>query len=73
MKVLDGLGEALPEAGVRRVQRTGPNMALKLRDLLRALNRGQENALEPWGFTVIIGSAAAPKRRAKDAAQQPPS
>ena len=48
-------------------------MALKLRDLLLALNRGQENALEPWGFTVILCSAAAPQRRAKDAAQQPAS
>jgi hypothetical protein len=53
----------------RRTDGTGLNVALKLRDLLLALNRGQENALEPWGFTVIIGSAAAPKRRAKDKAQ----
>ena len=39
----------------RRTDGTGLNVTLKLRDLLLALNRGQENALEPWGFTVIIG------------------
>ena len=43
----------------RRTDGTGLNVTLKLRDLLLALNRGQENALEPWGFTVIPGSAAA--------------
>jgi polyphosphate kinase 2 (PPK2 family) len=36
---------------------------LQIRDLLLAVNRGNEEALEAWGFTVVVGSAAAPKRK----------
>jgi hypothetical protein len=36
---------------------------LQIRDLLLAVNRGNEEALEPWGFNVVVGSAAAPKRK----------
>lgn len=43
---------------------TGLNLATKMRDLLLALNRGTESALEPRGFTAVIGSAAAPKKKA---------
>ena len=36
---------------------------MQIRDLLLAVNRGNEEELEPWGFSVTIGSAAAPKRK----------
>jgi hypothetical protein len=39
---------------------------LQIRDLLLAVNRGTEEALEPWGFTVTVGSAAAPVRKKKE-------
>ena len=35
----------------------------KIRDLLLPLNRGIENNLELWGFKVVIGQAAAPRKR----------
>jgi hypothetical protein len=38
---------------------------LKIRDLLLALNRGNEEALSPWSFNVVVGTAAAPKRKPK--------
>ncbi len=38
---------------------------LQIRDLLLAVNRSNEEALEPWGFTVAVGSAAAPVRKSK--------
>ena len=38
---------------------------LQIRDLLLAVNRGNEETLETYGFTVSVGSAAAPKRKAK--------
>lgn len=47
-----------------RTEGTGLSLTVKMRDLLLALNRGSENALEPWGFTVVVGSAAAPKKKA---------
>jgi hypothetical protein len=50
-----------------RTEGTGLTLAVKMRDLLLALNRGQENALEPWGFTVVVGSAAPPKKKAPPA------
>jgi hypothetical protein len=46
-----------------RTEGTVLTQTVKMRDLLLALNRGQENALEPWGFTVVMGSAAAPKKK----------
>jgi hypothetical protein len=46
-----------------RTEGTGLTLAVKMRDLLLALNRDQENALEPWGFTVVVGSAAPPKKK----------
>jgi hypothetical protein len=33
------------------------------RDELLSANRGNENALEPWGFSVVIGTASSPKRK----------
>ena len=36
---------------------------LQIRDLLLAVNRGNEEGLEPWGFDVVVGSAAAPKKK----------
>ena len=36
---------------------------LKIRDLLLAVNRGNEQALEPWTFNVVVGSAAARKSK----------
>jgi len=41
----------------------------KIRDLLLPLNRGTENNLELWGFHVVIGQAAAPRKREKKAAE----
>lgn len=46
-----------------RSEGTGLSLAVKLRDLLLALNRGQENALEPWGFTVVMGPLPRRKRK----------
>ena len=36
---------------------------LQIRDLLLAVNRGNEEGLEPWGFDVVVGSASAPKKK----------
>ena len=38
---------------------------LQIRDLLLAVNRGNEEGLEPWGFDVVVGSASAPKKKDK--------
>lgn len=32
----------------------------QIRDLLLAVHRGNENALEPWGFKVVVGTAKSP-------------
>jgi hypothetical protein len=50
-----------------RSEGTGLNLIAKARDLLLALNMGKENALEPFGFTVVVGSAAAPVKKPKTA------
>jgi hypothetical protein len=42
---------------------TGLNLIARARDLLLALNLGKENALEPFGFKVVVGSAAAPVKK----------
>ena len=42
---------------------TGLNRVAKARALLLALNLGKENALEPFGFKVVVGSASAPKKQ----------
>lgn len=36
---------------------------LRIRDLLLAMFRGHENELETWGFSVVTGTAASPKRK----------
>ena len=41
---------------------------LQIRDLLLAANRGNEEALEPWGFSVVIGTATSPSRKPKPTA-----
>ena len=46
---------------------TGLNLVARARDLLLALNLGKENALEPFGFKVVVGSAAAPTKKQKPA------
>ena len=50
-----------------RTPGTGVNLATQVRDLLLALNVGNENALEPFGFQVTIGTAASPKKKTKGA------
>lgn len=40
---------------------------LQIRDLLLAVNRGNEETLEGYGFSVSVGSAAAPTRKPKTA------
>jgi len=50
-----------------RTDGTGLNLVAKARDLLLALNLGKENALEPFGFNVVVGSAAAPQKKTKPA------
>ena len=47
-----------------RTDGTGLNLVAKTRDLLLALNLGKENALEPFGFKVVVGSAASPTKKA---------
>jgi hypothetical protein len=37
----------------------------KARDLLLVVHRGNENNLETWGFKVVTGTAAAPRKREK--------
>ncbi len=37
----------------------------KARDLLLVVHRGNENQLETWGFKVVTGTAAAPRKREK--------
>jgi hypothetical protein len=37
----------------------------KARDILLIVHRGVENNLEPWGFRVVTGTAAAPRRTAR--------
>ena len=37
---------------------------LQIRDILLGANRGNENALEPWGFGVVLGEAKSPKKKA---------
>ena len=46
-------------------------MTLQIRDLLLAVNRGNENALEPWGFNVSVGEAKSPHKQAQTEAKQP--
>jgi hypothetical protein len=36
---------------------------LQIRDLLLAVNRGNEETLEQWGFDVAVGSTSAPKKK----------
>ncbi|MFT3870323.1 MAG: hypothetical protein QM715_17885 [Nibricoccus sp.] len=38
---------------------------MRIRDLLLGASRGNEKALEPWGFDVTVGEAKAPTRKAK--------
>lgn len=40
----------------------------RIRDLLGAVNKGNEEALTSWGFEVTIGQAKAPTRKLKEAA-----
>ena len=37
---------------------------LRVRDLLLGASRGNEKALEPWGFNVTLGEAKSPARKA---------
>jgi len=46
-------------------------MTLQIRDILLAVNRGNENALEPWGFNVSVGEAKSPHKQAQAEAKQP--
>jgi hypothetical protein len=48
-----------------RTPGTGVNLATQVRDLLLALNPGSENALEPFGYQVTVGTAANPKPKPK--------
>lgn len=50
-----------------RTEGTGLNLVAKARDMLLAINMGKESALEPFGFNVVVGSAAAPVKKAKSA------
>lgn len=43
---------------------TALTLTTKFRDQILADNRGTENALEAWGFTVVVGTAATPKKKA---------
>ena len=49
----------------QRVENTGLYYAAQLRDSLLVTYRGRENAMEPFGYKVVLGSAAAPKRKPK--------
>jgi hypothetical protein len=41
---------------------------MRVRDLLLGASRGNEKALEPWGFDVTVGEAKAPTRKAQKTA-----
>lgn len=72
-KDYDGKAQALYESSSKllgmgkgqniRTEGTGLSLTAKMRDLLLVVNKGAENALEPWGFNVVVGSAAAPKKK----------
>jgi len=40
----------------------------RVRDLLLGASRGNEKALEPWGFDVTVGEAKAPTRKEQKSA-----
>jgi len=41
---------------------------MRIRDLLLGASRGNEKALEPWGFDVTVGEAKAPTRKTQKSA-----
>jgi hypothetical protein len=59
-----GLALGLGKGQTLRTPDTGMNHVTVIRDLLLAEYAGQENALEPFGFQVVVGTAASPKRKA---------
>ena len=46
-----------------RTEGTGLFLVTKVRDVLQAEYKGQEKQMEGFGYNVVIGSAAAPKRQ----------
>lgn len=63
-------GEAARIIGIAKGQTSKTEGTLyyeicKARDLLLVVHRGMENNLEPWGFKVVVGTAAAPRKREK--------
>ncbi|HEY0946324.1 MAG TPA: hypothetical protein VGD81_13695, partial [Opitutaceae bacterium] len=40
--------------------------AIAIRDMLLGMHRGNENALETWGFKVVVGTARTPTRKVAD-------
>lgn len=55
----------LAEGQTSRTDGTGLNLVGLIRDGLLTEYSGNENALEPFGFKVIIGTAASPKKAPK--------
>ena len=48
----------------QRTEGTGLNLSALIRDGLLNEYAGNENALEVWGFSVVVGTAARPKKKA---------
>ena len=48
-----------------RTEGTGLFLVTKVRDVLQAEYKGNEKEMEGFGYNVVMGSAAAPKPRAK--------
>lgn len=46
-----------------RTPNTGLNLVAQIRDRLLAANPGSENALELFGFEVVVGTASSPKKK----------
>ena len=47
-----------------RTEGTALNLLARIRDMLLAKHMGSENALEAYGFNVVVGTAAGPTKKA---------
>ena len=54
----------LAEGQTIRSEGTGLNLVGLVRDTLQTEFSGNENAMEPFGFKVVVGTAAGPKKKA---------
>ena len=53
----------LADGQTSRTEGTGLNLVGLVRDTLQTEFSGNENAMEPFGFKVVVGTAASPKKK----------